>query len=82
MNKDKSGSAFPRPTKLQVYDNTLLGDPGITIRDYFAAAAMQGLMTTYWNTPEMYENSKALIECQVETAYEYADAMLKEMSKA
>ena len=51
-----------------------------SIRDHFAGLAMQGLMTAYWDTFDCYENSHALIKCQVETAYEYADAMLKQRS--
>ena len=50
------------------------------LRDHFAGLAMQGLMTAYWDTFDCYENSQALVKCQVETAYEYADAMLKQRS--
>lgn len=53
---------------------------GMSLRDHFAGLAMQGLMTSYWDTFDCYENSHALIKCQVETAYEYADAMLKQRS--
>lgn len=49
-----------------------------SLRDHFAGLAMQGLMTAYWETFDCYENSQALVKCQVETAYEYADAMLKQ----
>lgn len=50
------------------------------LRDHFAGLAMQGLMTAYWDTFDSYENSHELVKCQVETAYEYADAMLKQRS--
>ncbi len=53
---------------------------GLTLRDHFAGLAMQGLMTAYWETFDCYENSHELVKCQVETAYEYADAMLKQRS--
>ena len=53
---------------------------GMSIRDHFAGLAMQGLMTAYWETFDSYENSHELVKCQVETAYEYADAMLKQRS--
>lgn len=47
---------------------------GITIRDYFAAAAMQGMITrtaSYGDCPEK----------MAPYAYKYADAMLAERSK-
>jgi hypothetical protein len=53
---------------------------GMSLRDHFAGLAMQGLMTVYWETFDCYENSHELIKCQVEAAYEYADAMLKQRS--
>jgi hypothetical protein len=48
-----------------------------TLRDYFAAKAMQGLMIPYWETTDKYESAEAMLKCQVDTAYEYADAMLE-----
>lgn len=52
----------------------------MALRDHFAGLAMQGLMISYWETFDCYEDAHALIKCQVETAYEYADAMLKQRS--
>jgi hypothetical protein len=43
--------------------------PGMTLRDYFAAAALQGLMAT--------PNGPRLVKEAVATAYHAADAMLK-----
>lgn len=67
MSKDTGGPAFPRSESLQ-YSQHITG--GMTLRDYFAAKAMQGLISA-WTTahPPGKETSKA--------AYEYADAMLK-----
>jgi hypothetical protein len=40
----------------------------VTLRDYFAAAALQGMVTDADNPP--------YIEAQAKVAYQYADAML------
>ena len=63
MSKETGGPAFPIPC----YAN------GMTLRDYFAAKAMQAYLTGFevtWND--------ATIECAVERSYAVADAMLKE----
>jgi len=52
-----------------------------TLRDEFAIEAMKSLMHIYWEMQDQYENGSALIKCHVETAYQYADAMMKERSK-
>lgn len=70
----KGGNAFPIGAAYPY-------DQGMSLRDYFAAKAMQGLMAVYWDMVEEYESPQALLKCQVETAYEYADAMLAEREK-
>jgi hypothetical protein len=62
---DEGGSAFP---------SELFEQPGMTLRDYFAAAALQGLLAKYGNTEE--ERSDDTI-VQASTCYEYADAMIE-----
>ena len=47
------------------------GEPGMTLRDYFAAKAMQGLIGGDWPTAKSEQNQLALL------AYSLADAMLK-----
>lgn len=47
------------------------------LRDQFAMAAMNGLMSTYWETQDEYTSGAELVKCQCESAYEYADEMLK-----
>lgn len=42
MNKDTSGPAFPVPE--QQFTGGLDGSYGMTLRDYFAAKALQGLI--------------------------------------
>ena len=57
--------AFPNPH--------LRDDSGITMRDYFAAKAMQGMFasdTKDWNSQDEWQT-------RAEVAYEMADAMMK-----
>jgi hypothetical protein len=60
MSKDNSGPAFPAAPHM----------PGMTLRDYFAAKAMQGLI--YDKLPEN----------ELRTAARYSYAMADEMLKA
>ena len=64
MNNEK---AFPNPH--------LRDDSGITMRDYFAAKAMQGLMHNYH--PCDFLEHKGWIEDISMASYQLADAMLK-----
>lgn len=51
-------------------------------RDYIAMEAMKALMPIYWDEIiDEFDSGEELIKCHVETAYEYADAMLKERKK-
>jgi hypothetical protein len=61
-----SESAFPRDDK---YDdgNLCFQERGITIRDYFAAAALTGNLARYGFTPSY----------AAKEAYEFADAMME-----
>ena len=54
--------AFPR-------DNSLPDWSGMTLRDYFAAQAMQGFMGSSWNVKSFEEMASK--------AYQLADAMMK-----
>ena len=75
INKDKPMNnplAFPNPNRT---DQT-----GMSLRDYFAAKAMQAIMgdhkeQQYWG--EAY-SIKDMMQFTAERAYEQADAMLKE----
>lgn len=73
MSKETGGPAFPR---LDCYVNADGSDPlyvthgGMTLRDYFAAKAMQAYLPTAVD--------KGILENDIaDCAYEYADAMLK-----
>lgn len=64
---DTSGPAFPVQS-IYVEDQET-NSRGMSLRDYFAAKAMQGLLAS---------NVEAPIERFVAKSYEMADAMLKE----
>ena len=69
MNTNTGGSAFPTATLAQKTE----GD--MTLRDYFAAKAMQAWLPICWDEhgiEDVYEKEVA------EFAYSMADAMLKE----
>lgn len=61
-DKQTGGPAFPSP-----YDD----DEGMTLRDYFAAKALLGMITADYNLAPEYVPSIAA------SAYVLADAMLK-----
>jgi hypothetical protein len=58
------GPAFP----VTIQQGSTKGLPGLTLRDYFAAAALTGLLAD--------PNSTCTVEDFAEGAYECADAML------
>jgi len=60
----KNPNAFPADTVKEDYS-------GMSLRDYFAAAAMQGLTTKYGETLQVSYESRA------KESYKIADAMLK-----
>jgi hypothetical protein len=66
------GPAFP-VKGMPIDPDTYLNRPGMTLRDYFAAAAMQGIISD----PNNWSNSKKDMESVSHAAYEFADAMLK-----
>ena len=61
------GPAFPglHPSKECQYN-----DPGMTLRDYFAAKAMQSLIV-------VYNDNKNFVDGYARRAFEIADAMMK-----
>jgi hypothetical protein len=61
-NTKTGGPAFPNVTPTRIYAE------GMTLRDYFAAKAMQGMM---------HDVSQPVGEVIAEWAYQVADAMLK-----
>lgn len=66
--------AFPKPDC-----NQLDAQTGMTLRDYFAAAALPEVMRAYEDTPA--KDGEAWETRAARYAYEQADAMLKERSR-
>lgn len=78
------GPAFPF-TYDDAADCCAVVTPGMTVRDYFAAAALQGMLSS---ETIVTATAKAATEANVtfraaivEVAYEYADTMLQEKTK-
>ena len=69
--KDESGYAFPhQPLNAQIA--AAQGHPGITVHDYFAAAALSGIAAKYTISKDSdYEEFAKM-------SHELADAMIKE----
>lgn len=67
------GPAFPQPDYMADGSTQTQGDPGMTLRDYFAAKAMSTLLQTVNGVSgsNRYEYRIA------EEAYVFADAMLR-----
>lgn len=79
-NKDNSGPAFP--VTPENYDQSGYCGEGMTIRDYFAAKAMQGMIINGgYDYEETESNSTARSRLVAADAYRYADAMIAERDK-
>lgn len=83
MSKDNGGPAFPREDyQANGHDRGFekLGQEGMTLRDYFAAKAMQGWLASYGPSdkhPALNDSSDALAVI----SYQIADAMLEARNK-
>ena len=70
--KNTGGPAFPRPAVFtEVHGLASVEQDGMTLRDYFAAKALQGMLTNQ----HLYQASDARMFAK--WAYTQADAMLK-----
>lgn len=77
MSKDTGGSAFPMLGNIG-YDSEWQIDEGMSMRDYFAAKAMQGFAAS----PSMIDsNDLRAISYVAAASYAMADAMLAERAK-
>jgi hypothetical protein len=72
-NTNTGGPAFPR-TPIPDHD---WGQEGMTLRDYFAAKAMQGLLANPKLANEILKNGGAQSGWIEDSAFAFADAMLK-----
>lgn len=84
MNKDNGGPAFPVEENYceRTGGYTQYGSEGMTLRDYFAAKAMQGIFSGnglgfMGFHSSHYDNVKGIARI----SYEIADAMLAERAK-
>lgn len=69
--------AFPhRPYQNQNGEAWSYGELGMSLRDYFAAAALQSLRPVPVE-PELGESVRGMMEWNAKWAYTYADAMLR-----
>jgi hypothetical protein len=70
-NTNTGGPAFPVQS---VYiEDQATNSHGMTLRDYFAAKAMQGIIAS----EQLGDENFATLEMYARDAYKYADAMLK-----
>ena len=73
------GTAFPLP---KGRDGTNSEKNGMTLRDYFAAKALEGLISKMaFELHADHEKAKEVHKCLAQSAYSYADAMLAEREK-
>ena len=79
MTKDTGGPAFPSPAGV-----SHITEQGMTLRDYAAIKAMEGFISaTSWHPDFIYPNDfnfdagKRAADAVAESAYKYADALLK-----
>jgi hypothetical protein len=78
MGKDTGGPAFPVPGLHENNDYD-----GMTLRDYFAAKAMQGLIEHEERAKPLGSHNLGDFDVRVAVcAYRYADAMLKARGQA
>ena len=71
MTKDDGGMAFPRPYSLMLDGVQVWPSDGMSLRDYFAAKAMQALVERL-DSPEI----RTVMDREAQTAYSIADAMI------
>jgi hypothetical protein len=80
MKKDTSGSAFPSHGSMGE-----IAHEGMTLRDYFAARAMQGLLADFAGASAVIKASSSatdpMLQSIAQLAYAHADAMLAERAK-
>lgn len=82
MISKTGGAAFPRMSHTNCHDVMLVEEDGMTLRDYFAAKAMQGFVSQ--PIPELAELADPNIPLKdyvAHMSYAIADAMLEERDK-
>ena len=79
MSTETGGPAFPSTNSVSVGGITTNGYPGMTLRDYFAAAAMGRLHIIV--PEEANLAGLEFVDALAKRAYQVADAMLAERDK-
>lgn len=72
------GPAFPVPVAVDHMDVLNYGEGGMTLRDYFAAAALSAAMTEYFRGNGTCIGTEHAPRNCAAHAYRFADAMLQE----
>lgn len=77
-NLDNGGSAFPTPEHKNAF-GIVGATEGMSLRDYFATAALSELVKVAYYSPEARLSAQEPLEAEriARHAYVYADAMLK-----
>lgn len=73
MSKETGGPAFPGGRRFELGDGWQ-SEEGMTLRDYFAAKAMQGILSNPGQLDNVNEDAAKWV---TRDAYKVADAMLK-----
>jgi hypothetical protein len=81
MARNEGGSAFPIVVPDCGHGDARSVDAGMTLRDYFAAKALGGMLAYSQNDRDGNWANNCPKSCVAEAAYEYADAMLAARSK-
>lgn len=86
MMFDNGGPAFPQSTAESVDGQPVMGFfAGMTLRDYFAAKAMNGMLKDSYHVTSFIHKADEFgvtpEEYLASVAYSLADAMLKERAK-
>ena len=74
MTKEDGGPAFPCDRICG--EETTISSAGMTLRDYFAAKAMQELYRLFYSDNDS-DDSKVALKALSREAYQWADAMLE-----
>ncbi|HCT7429043.1 hypothetical protein ACU6XI_09720 [Klebsiella aerogenes] len=75
MSKDNSGPAFPYSgIHKGEKENMIVDSHGMTLRDYFAAKAMQAMIS---NQSIIDSDSDGAVNFAASASYKFSDAMLK-----
>ncbi len=79
MNDKTGGPAFP--SEGEGFGNPKHSAPGMTLRDYFAAQALKGMLSCEKFYREVINHSESREMCAAHWSYAQANAMLTERGK-